>query len=410
MTPPARAQNPPPPRLVRIVVEDHSGLTPPDQPLPDLFMASSIDGWDPAGIRAYDTIQFERDGAESPIRAWTFELSLAAVGRRDFQFKFTRGDWSTVEVNSDGADITNRTIDHDQLTPNANSQIFLTLEGFSDQRGTRWPGAGAGAGGEPTVTGDLDVFTIDTDHLTRRPTIRVWLPPGYHDPANADRRYPVMYMHDGQNLFDAATSFIGVEWGVDETLTTLIEQHEVPPIIVVGIDNGPERAQEYNPPYTEWEGHSNHADRYVAFLADDLMPLINERFRTRPDRESTGIGGSSFGGAVTLFAIMERPQLFSRALVESPAVFLSDSALVTHLRDFQGPYPTRIFLGVGTREVEDADRAATYVRSAREINEILTGAGLPDGSILLVVEPDAIHNESAWARRLPQAMRFLWGE
>jgi predicted alpha/beta superfamily hydrolase len=138
------------------------------------------------------------------------------------------------------------------------------------------------------------------------------------------------------------------------------------------------------------------------------MPLINERYRTKTGRDDTGIGGSSFGGAVTLYAIIERPDLFGRALIESPAVFASDGALVTHLRDFKGPFPERVFIGVGTREVEDADRAATYVNSAEDIAAILEKDGLTDAQLRLNVEPDAIHNESAWARRLPEAMVFLW--
>lgn len=397
---------PKPPHLVRILVEDCSGLTPPDHPLPPLYLATSIANWDPAGVRCFDTVQYQRHDPDSTFRGWVFELAYDAASRRDFQFKFTRGTWATVEVDANGADIPNRTLEGVDLDdPHG---VRLAVEGFADQRGTRWPAAPATRAS--TVTGHLDVFTIATDHLTRRPTIRVWLPPGYDDPANADRHYPVMYMHDAQNLFDAATSFKGEEWGVDETLTSLIDEHKVPPLIVVGIDNGPDRAGDYNPPYTESDGHKNHADRYLAFITDDLMPLIDERYRTRTGPENTGIGGSSYAGNVTLYAMMARPGVFGRALVESPAAFIDDNAIIDHMRATDpDTWPARVFIGVGTTETPDPEVAAKFVRSTRALAAILRDDGLTDDRLRLDVEDGAVHSESAWAHRLPEAMQFLWG-
>lgn len=402
----AAGQTPEPAPPLRILVEDRSGMWSADEPLPTLYLASSANAWNPGADPSNDSLTLVGGEAPGAARAWEFLVPREVASRRDFQFKFTRGEWATVEVAENGSDISNRTLEGQD--PEHAAEIRLVLHGFADQRGTRWQHL-APAGAKSSVTGHLDVFTVHSLKLDTNRAVRVWLPPDYFEPASGERRYPVMYMLDGQNVFDAATSFAG-EWGMDETATALITEGAIEPLIVVGIDNGgPDRAAEYNPPYTSYQGRQNSGDRHLDFLVDELMPLINERYRTRTGPEHTGLGGSSFGGNATLYALSARPGVFSRALVESPAVIVSERKLLEHLRSDTGELPRRVFIGVGSAESAARADAASYVDAVRELEAILRTRGLTDERLRFVVVEGAMHNEQAWAARLPEAMRFLWG-
>lgn len=395
LAPASRAE---PSDTITIRVIDNSTLHDGATDLPTLYLPSSANGWNPG---AWPSTHATLD-TESGRCTWTFTLDRTPLEHPGFAFKLTRGNWETVEVNAEGHDISDRTLEGIDL----DQPITLTIEGFADQRGTRWPKPR-----ESSVSaGHLDVFTLASTNLDTRRAIRVWLPDDYFQPENADKRFPVMYMHDGQNLFDAATSFSG-EWTLDETASLLAARRVIEPIIVVGIDNGgSRRAAEYNPPYTAFDDKPNIADRYVDFLVDELMPLVNERYRTRTGPLNTGIGGSSYGGNVSLFALMHRPEVFGRALIESPAVIAHDGAILDAMEDFGGRWPVRLFVAVGTRETGDPNRDKAYVAAVERIHEILTNQGLDNQALRLVIEEDARHNEEAWARRLPDALAFLWSD
>lgn len=175
-------------------------------------------------------------------------------------------------------------------------------------------------------TASPNVAVVDTafamPQLGRTRRIWVYLPPGY---AASDRRYPVLYMHDGQNVFDAATSYAG-EWGVDEALDSLAAAGD-PGIIVVAIDNGPERIAEYSP-WTHPRAGGGQGDAYVDFLANTLKPWVDARYRTRPGPQHTGIMGSSMGGLISLAAAFRMPDVFGQIGVFSPSLWFSDSAFV----------------------------------------------------------------------------------
>jgi enterochelin esterase-like enzyme len=164
-----------------------------------------------------------------------------------------------------------------------------------------------------SVVGNLQLlqFSSDVFHNTRM--LRVWLPPGYDDAEQRDRRYPVLYLNDGQNLFDACTSqFSADEWAVDETATTLIESGKIPPLIIVGIDNAGKRnrPKEYLPfPDNTLQPPTPdvHGKDYPQFLIDEVMPFIERKYRIDPNPNATGIGGSSYGAGIALYAVMERP-------------------------------------------------------------------------------------------------------
>lgn len=377
--------------LIRVVVLDESGLVAEGEARPPLYLASSVNGWNPAARRC-DEIHPDR---------WVFLVDPRTIGDA-FQFKFTRGGWDTVEVDSNLQDIANRRLPppRGEAAAPTTVEVRLVVEGFADQRQAQTPSS--------TVTGTLEIFRFSSEVLGNERSIRVWLPPGYAE-AKAER-YPVFYLNDGQNLFDEATSFIGIEWGVDETATALIKAGEIPPLIVVGIDNGgAARAQEYNPPGTQFGGRQNHADRYMRFVIDELMPRINERYRTKTGPAHTGFGGSSFGGNITLYASMAHPGLFDRALIESPASWIGDGVLLRMARAHDGAWPQRVFVAMGDDEYGEDTRDRELVQLARDIGSALEGHGLDASRLRLVIGPGAKHNEGAWAERLPLAMRFLWG-
>ncbi len=400
-----RAEPASPPGLsMSLVVVDQSGLT-SDEPL---FMASSLNAWNPADPK----FQLKRTKDKPPT--WELPLTPQQLGGQDVEFKITRGSWETVEVDAEGRDVGNRTIGESSWAMSESGLVMkVDVQGFADQRGTRWPVAAERETQrrEPSVLGTLDIFDAASKELGNTRKIRVWLPRGYADEANKDRRYPVLYMNDGQNLFDRATSFGGAEWGADETAQNLIDTGKIEPLIIVGIDNtGATRSREYNPSYTTYDKQQNYAEKYVDWLTGELMPMVNQRYRTKTGPENTSLGGSSFGGNVTIFAAMHAPGTFGRLLVESPAIFISDKAILAKVREWKGEWPSRIFIGVGTRETSKAGEAEAYLLGVEELATALQEKGLSAERLKFEIEEGGIHNESTWAKRLPGAMGFLFGK
>lgn len=387
-----------------LVVTDTTGLSIEKGPL---YFASNLNSWsanDPAW-------QLKRVGDTTPA-VWELPLKPEQLASGSVEFKITRGSWETVEVNGDGSDVDNHTIGDSSWAMGNSGRLELKVEvaGFADQRGTRWPKAPT-ADRTPSVTGDLEVFQIGSTVLNNSRSVRVWLPPGYKAKENVDKRYPVLYMNDGQNLFDRATSFAGAEWSVDETVTELIAKGTLEPMIVVGIDNiGDVRANEYNPPYTEWDGKSNYADRYLEFVTKEVMNYVNGTYRTLTGRKNTAFGGSSFGGNVALFAMMTKSDVFGTFLVESPACFISDKAIITKLKEYDGKLPDRVFVAVGTKESSRSGDSDAYINTVKELADVLRSKGLGEDRFKFVVQDGGTHFEKTWADRLPGAMTFLFGQ
>lgn len=266
--------------------------------------------------------------------------------------------------------------------------------------------------GEHTVVGVLKVLEdFESPQLGNRRDILVYLPPSYEE---GNGRYPVLYLHDGQNLFDAATSFAG-EWRVDETMEEL--SREGVEAIVVGIPNtGESRLDEYSPFHSPRMG-GGLGDQYLAFVIQTLKPLIDADFRTRPDREDTGIMGSSMGGLISLYAFFRYPESFGFAGAMSPAFWFARSAIYDAIRDASF-VPGKIYMDAGSREYGDGKgiqlwkryRSRRYYASLRRMQRLLVKKGYrPRRDLLYVEEKGAGHNEEAWARRLPGALRHLLG-
>jgi predicted alpha/beta superfamily hydrolase len=273
---------------------------------------------------------------------------------------------------------------------------------------------GSGVAGEviraQSATGDLRLHEFRSRVFQNTRFLRVWLPSGYDAAENAGRHYPVLYLNDGQNLFEGATAFNGVEWQVDETGDRLIREGVVPPMIFVGMDNaGRERIREYMP-------HRSlnpmmlraHGTRYPAFLFKEVMPFVASHYRVASEPENTGLGGSSLGALIALYAVAVRPGVIGRLLLESPSLWASNRQLIRQSRGVKR-WPERIFLATGTAEAGRKDKDQSVVDDVRELAGIMRRAGLDDARLKLVIEDAATHNEAAWARRFPEALTFLFG-
>jgi len=234
--------------------------------------------------------------------------------------------------------------------------------------------------------------------LGRQRTVRIYLPPGYE---TSRKRYPVLYMHDGQNLFDASTAFAG-EWQVDETLNALATSRGLE-LIVVGIDNGAERrVTELTAWSTEKYGKAEGRE-YVAFIVEVVKPYIDAHYRTKPGRADTAIMGSSLGGLISHYAIAEYPQVFGKAGIFSPAYWFAPPVFA-YIAKHPLPQDAKVYFYAGGREdehmVDDMRRAVALVRTG----------GVPERNIAVRVAPEAQHNEAAWRAEFPRAVEWLFGD
>jgi predicted alpha/beta superfamily hydrolase len=237
--------------------------------------------------------------------------------------------------------------------------------------------------------------------------VLVWLPKGYR--RSPTRRYPILYLHDGQNVFDAATSFAGVEWGADETAQRLTAAKLMEPIIIVAVANtGENRIHEYAPTAARIDPPKQTRSKgslrsYGRFLVEELKPFIDRKYRTKREAEFTGLGGSSLGGLATLVLGLWFPNYFGRLAVMSPSIWWDDCAvykIVDALDETVTP-PLRIWLDTGTRE-EGWERA-------RELRDRLVEKGWRLHDNLHYLEADGSdHSEGAWAARMDPMLRFLF--
>ena len=246
--------------------------------------------------------------------------------------------------------------------------------------------------------------------------LRVLVPANYGSPHNAHRSYPVLYLQDGQNLFDEATSNSG-EWHVDETVEHLVGGFKIPPMFVVGIDYaGAERSSEYLPYPNDRsqdaearDPNQAHGKDYAKFLLTEVMPFIEKRYRVSRGAANTGIGGSSYGGDVSLYTVLGHPEIFGHVLIESPVLRIGNGQLIRdaeHVRQL----PQKMYLGIGTSETPDAEPNVDLVRSVEELEKVLRNKNMGPARLKVVVDEGAQHNEAAWSRRLPDALLFLYGQ
>lgn len=262
-----------------------------------------------------------------------------------------------------------------------------------------------------TATGDLRIHPFHSRIYRNDRFLRVWLPPGYDDAQNAARHYPVLYLNDGQNLFEPATSFNGVEWQVDETADRLIREQMIPPLIIVGIDNaGKDRVREYMP-HRSFQPMMLRVQgtRYPSLLIKEVMPFVEHHYRVAPGARNTGLGGSSLGALIALYTVAVSPGIFGRLLLESPSLWAANRQIVRQSRTVRR-WPERVFLATGSAEAGRPDRDRSMVDDVQELAAILHRSGLESRRLRLMVDQGASHHESAWARRFPDALSFLFAE
>jgi predicted alpha/beta superfamily hydrolase len=351
-------------------------------------VAGSFNTWNPAD----STCRLTRAADGS------YTITLPETVRGPVEFKFTLGSWDRVETDSAGRDIGNRTFTVPAAGP------------------ATWEGAVAAWRTGPVAprvhTATASVSILDTafamPQLGRARRVWLYLPPGY---AASHRRYPVLYLHDGQNVFDAATSFAG-EWGVDETLDSLRALGD-PGVIVVAVDNGGvERMNEYMP----WKAATadvggGQGGAYVDFLARTLKPWVDAHYRTLRDPAHTGIGGSSLGGLISFYAALKYPRVFGRAIVFSCPFFINPE-LYAMARAFR-PQRSRVRFyfdmgageGLGSPGLPDS----AMVRSQRAMVDTLATAGVDTvRDVRDVVRADGQHKEWFWRREFPAAYLYLF--
>lgn len=255
-----------------------------------------------------------------------------------------------------------------------------------------------------TLTGHFHVLHgFHSCVLDNRRDVFVYLPPGYEHATH--HRYPVLYLHDGQNLFDPNLAFMpGQDWQLDETAQALIEEGVIEPLIMVGISHaGAARADEYTPTRDERRGEGGRADGYGRMIVEELKPWIDRHYRTRPDASATGLGGSSLGGLVTLHLGLTHPGVFGRLAILSPSLWWDRRHVIEHVRGLRHKLPLRIWLDAGTEE------GYTTLHNARILKNLLVKLGWRLGGDLHYREvAGAGHSEADWRARAGEVLRHLF--
>jgi predicted alpha/beta superfamily hydrolase len=302
-----------------------------------------------------------------------------------YAFKFTRGDWSKVETTADGRDIADRVVE----IKGDMTQEFV-IEGWKDDYPDK----------PKPYTATPQVKVLDTafymPQLDRHRRIWIYLPKGY---ATAKTAYPVLYMHDGQNLFNEQTAPFG-EWGVDEAMDSLQKQTGKQ-MIVVGIDNGGDkRMSEYNP--YDFEKNKGEGDKYIDFLVQTLKPYIDNKFRTKKDVANTFTAGSSMGGLISLYAVLKYPNVFGGAGIFSPAFWTAPQLYAdVEKTDWNGNRPKFFFYAGGKESntmVADMKRMIAIIEKKK--GNVNTTS---------IVNALGLHNEPTWRKQFPDFYKWLVG-
>ena len=350
------------------IIDQLPASTPADD---SIYIAGDFNGWTPGNPA--DVMH------KNSENKW--EITLAAQpDLTSIAYKFTRGTWTTVEKGASGEEIPNRA-----FTYGNGDIVHITIYNWADN------GSGGSTAAANVVVMSTNFYMPQFDRNRR---IWIYFPPGYE---TSGMSYPVLYMHDGQNLFDAATAYAG-EWNVDETLNTFAAQGIKVPI-VVGIDNGGgDRIGEYtpwiNPDYGGGDG-----EKYIRFIVETLKPYIDQNYRTLPDRENTGLMGSSLGGLISHYGGLAYQNVFSKAGLFSPSYWFSDSIWAfTHQTGKQENM--RFYQLCGTNE------SVGEVADVLRMNDSLVSLGFPQDIIYNKTVPNGEHNEKLWREAFGEA--YLW--
>jgi len=346
-------------------------VQPQTDPSSVLFLAGSMNNWNPADTN----YRFAR-------AANVYELKLDLPPGR-YEYKLTRGSWPTVETGEGGKALSNRALDLQTDTA-----IRLSVLQWQDNYKTPVR--------KHTIS--QQVLVIDTafsiPQLARTRRIWAYLPPDYH---TSRKKYPVIYMHDGQNLFDSYTSGYG-EWGVDEVMDSLYIQ-KAPMAIIIGIDHGgSDRLTEYNPWSNERFGEGN-GNEYADFLAQTLKPFIDKKFRTLPAAKHTAVAGSSMGGLISMYAAAKYPAVFGKAGVFSPSFWIAPEVYAFVAK--RDPARQKYYFVAGDLESKE------MVPDMRKMYDQLLNQGLSPKQVAFKHAADGRHSEWFWHREFPDFYKWI---
>lgn len=333
---------------------------------------SALGGWHPARI----ALERREDGR------WVKRFHFPAG--TELQFKFTLGDWGREALAADSTLPGNHLI-----TLRNDTTVTYRIDAWRDENFQQKMNG--------QITGTVRYHRQLAGEGLKPRDVIVWLPPDYE--TAPQRRYPVLYMHDGQNIIDPGTSAFGRDWRVDEVADSLIRAGEIEPPIVVGIYNTPDRSLEYS--------DTTQGRAYMAFLTGTLKPLIDRSYRTRPEREHTATMGSSMGGLIAFLLAWEHPETFSAAGCLSPAFIYQDWKSIRRVNLYRGPKKDiRLYIDNGGIGVED-----TLQTGCDAMLKALAAQGFTEGENLQwFFDPQAEHNEPAWARRVWRPLNFMFGK
>lgn len=254
----------------------------------------------------------------------------------------------------------------------------------------------------------MDVHNLSSQYLDGERRITVLKPRRRHGASGA--RFPVLYLNDGQNLFDPSRAFAGNTWDVQGAVNQLVRRRSIPPLIVVGIDHGESRRnREYLPVDDERnpQARGPMGREYAEFVVREVVPFIERNYPAATGASNRGFGGSSYGAIAALFTALTYPGRFGRLLLESPSLYVGNQYLLRRARTAPR-WPGRVYLGVGTAETRNDRINKETVRNVLKLAAILRRGGLGERRLKLRVEEGASHSEGAWAQRLPEALEFLF--
>ncbi|HEX8332028.1 MAG TPA: alpha/beta hydrolase-fold protein [Segetibacter sp.] len=352
---------------LRIVVNDAAG-----KDADDWYVAGNFNNWNPRS----EVHKLKVFGAKRKA------IVLNDFPAGNYQFKFTRGSWEKGETNAEGGDIENR-----EIEVTSDTIIYVRVAGWKDAYPNK----------PKPNTATAQVKIIDTSfqipQLNRTRRIWVYLPKGY---ATSKKSYPVIYMHDGQNLFNEQTAPFG-EWGIDEALDTL-QTKTKKEAIIVGIDNGGDkRMVEYNP-YDNTQFGKGEGDKYVDFLAKTLKPYIDKTLRTRKDSAHTFVAGSSMGGLISLYAVVKYPNIFGGAGVFSPAFWTAPS-IYDAVSSTSWKSANKLYFYGGGKE------GGLMIPDMEKMIKIVEGKG--KSHLRIVKAPLGQHNEATWRKEFPDFYNWI---
>lgn len=346
--------------------------------------------WEPAYLTGSDPVLGSWRPDAVRLDRWgdgTYRKSISLPENQETQFLVTRGNWRWAEIGDNDLEIAPHIV-----RPNGPTHVESRVHGW----------------GRNPLRYHHDFASKFLPH-TR--SLIVHVPPGYD--LFPDRRYPVMYLQDGQNIFDAHTAFGGIPWGCGETAERLARSGEAWPVILVGVGNSPDRHHEYGPRERAPKRGKN-ADlsrRYGRFLVEEVKPFIDGHYRTLPGAHDTAIGGSSLGGLISLHLAQWYPDVFALCAALSPSLWWDHEYFLRSLHSSPGWMDmVRVWLDVGGREGHTRNTQIGTSRRVRRLAKILHMHGRLEGVDYSYFEvPDGTHSESAWGARFDRVLKFLFG-